>query len=578
MSGGDDRKPNEGRAPSLHTTLLAFALTLAGIAASGSSCVGNIGDSAGTDGAGANGPGSGVQAVSHSRFPRLSHRQWENTVQDLLRLDEPTGLSSAFYPDPLGGKVFDNNETVLKVTPQLWGDYETAAEKVATLVMDDPAKLAKLLPDDLPTEPAAKKAAFIEGFGRRAFRRPLTADEVKILSAKFDQAASLDPTHDAFTAGVGLVIETMLQSPFFIYRAELSTAVDLKDGLIHLTGFELATKLSYTLWNTMPDDALLAAAEGGKLESRAGLEATIGKMLDDPRSRANLVSFHHQLYQVDQYPQTPGKDPTAFPDFDPAVIADMQTELDLFVKHVVVDQGGGLKKLLTSRTTFVNLRLAKIYGLDTTGRTDDKFEQVELDPSQRSGLLTRAGFLAWKGRSSQPDTILRGVFINRLVLCQPLGDPPPAAAGAMLGDQPTDRERVEALTGKGTCGESCHFHFIDPVGYAFENFDAIGGYRTKDNGRPIDASSAFPFDGKLTHYKDASEFASLTAASEQANSCYARYMLQYTFGRDLVPEDQPQIDELAALSRDGGSTRDLIVQLLESPSFTTRTIKPEDGQ
>ncbi len=577
MSGANDRKPNRARAPSLLTTLLAFALTLSGIAAAGSSCVGNIGDSAGA-GAGANGPGSGIQAVAHSRFPRLSHRQWENTVQDLFRLDAPTGLSSAFYPDPLGGKVFDNNESVLKVTPQLWADYETAAEKVAIMMMDDPAKLAKILPADLPSDAAKKKAAFIDDFGKRAFRRPLTADETNVLSSKFDQGPSLDSKHDAFTAGVGLVIETMLQSPFFIYRAELSTAVDPRDGLIHLTGYELATKLSYTLWNTMPDEALFAAADEGKLESPAGLKAMIGKMLDDPRSHANLISFHHQLYQVDQYPQMPAKDPTAFPNFDPKVVADMETEVDLFVKHVVVDQGGGLKKLLTSTTTFVNLRLAEIYGLDTKGRTNAKFEQVELDPKQRSGLLTRAGFLAWKGRAADPDTILRGVFINRLVLCQELGNPPAAAAGAMLGNQPTDRQRVEALTGPGTCAESCHGHYIDPAGYAFENFDAIGGYRTKDNGRPVNAASAFPFDDKLEHYKNALEFSSLTAASEQANACYARYLLQYTFGRDLAPEDQPQVDELAALSHDGGSMRDLIVQLMISPSFTARTTKPEDGQ
>jgi hypothetical protein len=577
MSGANDRKPKGARAPLLRTTLLAFALTLAGIAASTSSCVGDIGDTA-TAGAGASGPGEGIQTVTHSRFPRLSHRQWENTVQDLLRLDKPTGFSSAFYPDPLGGKVFDNNESVLQVTPQLWADYETAAEKVASLVMDDAAKLAKILPADLPTDAAKKKAAFLDDFGKRAFRRPLTAGEVKALSAKFDQGPSLDSKHDAFTAGVGLVIETMLQSPFFLYRAELSTAVDPQDGLIHLTGFELATKLSYTLWNTMPDEALFAAAEGGKLESAADLKSMIGKMLKDPRSAANFVSFHHQLYQVDQYPQMPAKDPTMFPDFDPLVIADMETELDMFVKHVVVEQGGGLKKLLTSTTTFVNLRLAEIYGLDTKGRTNDKFEQVELDPKQRSGLLTRAGFLAWKGRSADPDTILRGVFINRLVLCQELGNPPAAAAGAMLGNQATDRERVNALTGKGTCAETCHYHFIDPVGYAFENYDAIGGYRTKDNGHPVDAASAFPFDGKLESYKNASEFASLTAASDQANSCYARYWLQFAFGRDLQPEDQPQVDALASLSQGGGSARDLIVELLTSPSFTTRTTKPEDGQ
>jgi len=272
------------------------------------------------------------------------------------------------------------------------------------------------------------------------------------------------------------------------------------------------------------------------------------------------------------------KDATTFPDFDPAVVADMQTELDMFVKYVVVDQHGGLKELLTSTTSFVNLRLAKIYGLDTTGRTNEKFEQVELDPAQRAGLLTRAGFLAWKGRSSQPDTILRGVFVNRIVMCQKLGDPPPEAAGAMLGSEETDRERVEKLTGKGTCGETCHGNYIDPVGYAFENFDAIGGYRTTDNGHPVDASATFPFDGTPATFTNFADFASLASASEQANKCYARFWLEYAYGRDLKDGDTPEIEELAALSRGGGSTRDILIQLLTSESFRTRSTDPEAGQ
>jgi len=539
------------------------------------SCVGDIG---GSSEAGTGGPDAHPEVVGHSRFARLSHQQWENTVQDLFHLSEPTGISKTFYPDPLGGKAFDNNESVLDVTPQLWAGYESAAEKVATMVMDDPAIFASIMPPDLPTDAAAKKKAFIEGFGLRAYRRPLLADEITTLSLKFDEGATLDSAHDAFTAGVGLVIETMLQSPFFVYRAELSQTPSPIDGLVHLNGYELATKLSYTLWNTMPDEDLFAAAGSGELETADGLDAEITQMLDDPRTQSSLVAFHHQLYQADQYSQIGSKDAATFPDFDPAVAADMQTELDMFVKYVVLEEHGGLKELLTSTTTFVNLRLAKIYGLDTTGLTNDQFVKVDLDPAQRSGLLTRAGFLAWKGRTTQPDTILRGVFINRRILCQSLGDPPPAAAGAMLGDEATDRERVTALTGKGTCGATCHGNFINPAGFSLENYDAIGGYRTEDNGTTIDASASFPFDGKATSYKNAAEFANLAAESMQANECYTKYWLQYAYGRDVKPADQPALDELAAISQGGGSTRDVLIELLTSPSFRTRTVLPEDAQ
>jgi hypothetical protein len=443
------------------------------------------------------------------------------------------------------------------------------------MVTGDPAILARVVPADAPDDPAAKKAAFIESFGLRAFRRPLTDDEVATFSAKFDEGATLDTTHDAFTAGVGLVVESMLQSPFFLYRAELSSDVSPDDELIHLTGYEVASKLSYTLWNTMPDDGLFAAAADGELDTPAGVEAKIDEMLADPRAADVLVSFHHQLYQADQYPQMPAKDPGVYPDFDPAIAADMEKELDLFVKHTVVDQPGGLKELLTSTTTFVNSRLAAIYGLDASKYTTDEFEQVELDPAQRSGLLTRAGFLAWKGRATQPDTILRGVFVNRLVLCQKLGDPPPAAAGAMLGNEQTDRERVEKLTGKGSCGETCHGTFIDPIGYAFEGYDAIGQFRTTDNGQPIDASATFPFDGKPASFDGPSELATLIAASQQANECYAKYWLEYAYGRDAVSYDTDEVDRIAALSRGGGSVHDIVVELLTSQSFLTRNPSEE---
>ncbi len=553
------------------TAILSVGLSIAalsGAVVSSTACTGTIGGSDGST-TGPNGPSATI--ADHSRFPRLSHKQWENTVQDLLRLDAPTGLSQSFYPDALGGKAFDNNESSLLVTPELWGDYEKAAEEAALMVASDPAKLAKILPADLPTDPVAKKTAFVKSFGARAFRRPLTDSEVATYASIFDAGPSNDAAGtDPFVAGVKLTIEAMLQSPFFLYRAELTAAAGA-DGLIHLGPYEVATKLSYTLWNTMPDDDLFAAAASGELSTKAGITARIEKMVDDPRSRQTLVSFHHQLYDVDEYVHLVDKDPTLYPTWDKTIVADMQKEADLFVANVIVDGRGGLKELLTSTTSFVNARLAKLYGLDATGLTDADFQQVSLDPSERAGFFTRSGFLAWKGTAASPDTIMRGVFLNRKVLCQTLGDPPPAAMGAKLGSEKTDRQRVEALTGKGTCGESCHGTYIDPIGYAFENFDAIGQWRTTDGGEPIDASATFPFDGTPTTFQSSADLAPLIASSEQANRCYAKYWLEFAYGRDPVAKDQALVDELTALSKGGGSTRDIVVKLLTSDSFLTRT-------
>ena len=540
-----------------------FALALA-------SCDGHIGDSHSAK------PAVTIPVVTHSRFPRLSHRQWENTIVDLFHFAGPTGLSQAFYPDPLGGKTFDNDESVLEVTPELWAGYETAAETIASLVTAAPSLLAQIAPPDPSASATARRDAFIRAFGMRAFRRPLSDDEVTTFAAKFDEAASLDTAHDAFTAGVGLVVESMLESPYFLYRAELSST-PASDGLIHLSGYEIATKLSYALWNTMPDDALFASAGSGELDTAAGVEAKAREMLADPRAAATILAFHHELYQVDQYKTMPAKDPTAYPGFDPSIAQDMEAEADRFVQHTVIDNDGGLKELLTSNTTFVNSRLAKIYGLDPSAHSATVFDAVDLDPNERPGLLTRSGFLAWKGRATEPDTILRGVFVNRLILCQELGDPPPAAAGAKLGNQPTDRGRVEALTGKGTCGASCHGVYIDPIGYAFEGFDAIGRARVLDNGYPIDTSASFPFDGKQQRYQGVAGLASLLAGSAQAHACYAGYWLSFLYGRDKRAADQPQIDAIAALSRGGGTVRDIVLALLTTESFRTRTQDPEEA-
>ena len=214
---------------------------------------------------------NGLEDAPRLRFPRLSHAQWERTIQDLFHLDAPTGLSSSFTQDPLGGKAFDNNESSLQVTPGLWADYQRAAEEIATLVTSDQTLLSRILPADLPSDPAAKKTAFLKSFGQRAFRRPLTAAEVTRFSALFDAAPPLDPGADTFVAGVRLAIEAFLQSPSFVYRPEIG-GTPRADGKIPLSGFEVASRLSYALWNTMPDDALFASAQTGKLDTPAGVE------------------------------------------------------------------------------------------------------------------------------------------------------------------------------------------------------------------------------------------------------------------------------------------------------------------
>jgi hypothetical protein len=499
-------------------------------------------------------------------FPRLTHAQWENTVRDLLRLDERPGFSSSFTTDPLGG-IFDNNESALQVTPGLFADYQRAAEELAAMVATDPEKLARILPADLPSEPDARARAFIERFGERAFRRPLTSEEIDAHAAQFARGEALFPEDEPFAAGVRAALEALLQSPHFIYRVELGDAAAEAGGFIPLRAHEIATKLSYFLWNTTPSDDLLLAARTGDLDTAGAVRAHAERMLADARAREVVASFHRQLYDMEHYLDL-SKDPERFPEFVPEMGDDMQREAERFVDHVVFEEEGGLTELLTSRTAFVNERLAAVYGVE--GELTSELTQVELDAAERSGLLTRLGFLAMKATAREPDAIHRGVFVNLRILCASLPPPPDDATSLPPGEQKTNRDRVTAHTGKGTCGESCHGTLINPAGFAFEHYDAIGRYRTTDNGFPVNAADTYPFQGGPLSYEDAIEFSELIAESPEAHACYAKRWLEFAYGRDAKPEDGGLLRSLGEASRGGASVRDLILDLVTSRSFLAR--------
>jgi hypothetical protein len=546
------------------------ALCLAAMA-SFAACTGQIGGD--DDGASTLGGGddecvgcteSGLQVAPQTRFPRLSHRQWELTVADLFGLDEPTGLSATFAQD-LQTTTFDNNFEKLSVPPALWQSYQTAAEDLALLVTADPTLLSRITPADLPVAEPDRGRTFVERFGERAYRRPLSNDEIDTLLAAYAQGPTAYPGDEPFAASVRVTIEAALQSPLFLYRGELGTEADGR-GLIALSDWEVASRLSYALWDTMPDDALFDAARSGALATPEGLRAEVERLVDSPRAHETRVRFVDQLLKGDQAEHIE-KSLELFPFFDAELGVELRLELARFAEHVLLEEDGGIAELLTSRTAFVTPRTAQVYGLDpaTLPAADERgFSRVELDPAERSGVLTRGAFLAWKGTATEPDTILRGVFINRRILCQDLGDPPDEAIGAELPEGGTGRERVEALTGDGTCGQGCHSSFINPIGYAFEHYDAIGGYRTTDAGKPVDAASSFPFLEGERSFADAIELSDVLAESLQVHRCYAGFWVEHALGRARTEADEALVEQVAERSLAGASTRDLFVDILSS--------------
>lgn len=550
-----------------------------GSSAGGDGNVGGSGSGARGD-SGSGGPGSSIGGAGgtvetvgpSSRYARLSHKQWENATRDLLGLAKTPGLSATFTGDASHGR-FDNEGGSLQVTNGLFSDYQTAAETLALQVAGDANVLGKLKPVAFPATASAQAKPFSESFGRRAFRRPLTPEEAERYAVLFGKGMALYGAGDATTLGMRAVIEAMLQSPHFLYRVEAGQVSKTANGKIPLTSWEMASRLSFSLTNTMPDADLFTAAAAGKFEGnvadvRAEVRKHAARLLSATGGKESVADFYDQSLRLYTYDGI-DKDVKKVPDFVAGIGGDMRKETLLFTAEVVNQMSGTNTDLLTAPFTFVNQRLAKVYELQGTFK--DQFQKADLNPAQRAGLLTQLGFLASNAHRDDVDSIHRGVFVHLNVMCTEL--PPPAKNVPPVPSTAgkTNRERVTAHTGKGTCGAACHAAIINPAGFAFEKFDAIGKYRTTDNGNPVDDSGTLFIDGEDKSWKSSAEFIALLAKSEDVHRCMTRGWLEYLFGRVPVEGDTALINRLGKGSNSGGqSVKSLVLDLVTSESFLFR--------
>ena len=594
------RARTSGTRPARFTTAASFCWLLA----LGLGCTGTVGGGgpAGSAGAGAiggpggSGPGAGgsqgtagqgstgtggdpyaipasppaTVLVPSSRVARLSRTQWSNAVRDLLKLTDISDIDSGVSGDALIG--FDDEADALFVTEQLRAQLFDAAEKLADKVTGDATALARLVPANAPTDTSGKCKAFITSFGQRAFRRPLTTAEVTTHVGLFNQGPTLYPGVDAFKAGASLVIQAMLQSPYFLYRTELGTA-PAGATRVALDDWEVGAKIALAITNSIPDDTLLAAAAAGQLRDATALAAQAKRLLDGATGTGGLNNFNFQVYRLGAYDGIT-RDATVFPDFNTNAPAAMKQEVLQFLDYIFA-QGRGVKDFYTTPVGFVDSLLAPLYGVSGNFSSDPlMLTRVDLDASQRSGLLTEAGFLSsYLGVGNEPDIIHRGVFIATRLLCKTLPPPDPKAAGTMIPNTAglTNRERVEMTTGMGTCGQACHGVLFNPLGYAFENYDAIGKFRTTDQGKPVNAADSYTFDGQLKSFSNGVELSRLLADSKEAHACYAQNMMSYLQGRALDAGEQATVDYYARLSRAGMvSLHDLELAIVTSDAFLNR--------
>ena len=273
-----------------------------------------------------------------TRLARLSHRQWENTVNDIFKGAGPQNLSKDFLSEPIRSS-FDNNGSVLEVSNALWIDYQRAAQTVAVAARNASIHGTFLSGGIKDTK------TFIKNFGLRAYRRPLVDAEIAEYETLFNKGPQLVGSTDAFADGVELVVDAILQSPHFLYRAELGTNV--VKGLIPLTSYEVATRLAYGLVNSMPDDTLFTAANGNALVTRDQVLLHAQRLLDSDRGKETLRDLHDQMLKLNEYTQVV-RNTAVFPQFKPEMAGDMKTEAETFVREIVYTQGKGVEELLTA--------------------------------------------------------------------------------------------------------------------------------------------------------------------------------------------------------------------------------------
>ena len=439
----------------------------------------------------------------------------------------------------------------------------------------------------------------IERFAGRAWRRPLRGGERERIEAFWRINLAAHPLDEA----VALTVAGILQSPAFHFRLERGATAGGGP-----TDWELATRLSYFLWDSMPDDELFAAAAAGELSTRREVERQARRMLEDPKARPAVVHFHNQWlgtddvlriaparsafgprFGIEPELETARDDDVEWPTVLGPVRHSLKLETELFVEQTIFDGDGTFTALMTDHRGYLSEATAPIYGAGVTRLTDrpEVTRQIEFvaasigrekplalypaefPPDQRAGVLTHPSVLAVGAYAVQPGPIPRGVHVLERVACMELGTPVQGAETALPPDslavESTNRERTAAATAPPTC-VSCHRR-INPPGFAFEHYDALGAWRSHDNGLPVDASGSLTLPGGETFtFADAIDFVQQLAASDRVRDCYALHWTRYALG-DRLDAATPELRSIQYGFRENDSIEELLVSIAGSELF-----------
>lgn len=499
-------------------------------------------------------PGAPADPLAAGPMPlrRLTHREYNNTVRDLLGVT--SNPADAFPLDVDGTFPFHRSGAVSTLDASTLRD----AAEVLVKTLD----VAKLLPCQPSGGEDACATQFISTFGAKAYRRPVSADESARLTALFKTARTsmmLD-----FNESIRVLVEAIVQSPGFLYRWELgNNTASLEGAVAKLTPYEVASRLSYFFWRSMPDKTLFDAAASGSLKDAASVTEQAKRLLADPKSKAIISAFFDEWLGLEELPERP-KDAAIYPEFGEPLALAMLEENHAFVQNVVFGADATFTALMTGTATHLSGPVAPVYGAQSGA--------MSLDPAQRAGLMTRAGFLTVTGSPTGSHPVKRGRQVYERFLCGTLPPPPnnvpptkPASAGG------TTRQRFEEHD-KNPCAQGCH-SLMDPLGFPFEHYDGIGRYRTLDNGLPVDSSTSLTVDGTTHAIADAVDLSKVLAESPTAQGCFTAQWARFAMLRDLTDADRYSMQTAqSAFKQSGLKVPDMLLGVANSRSFLYRSL------
>ncbi len=516
-----------------------------------------------TGGTGGTGGAGGLEPEAITPFPggirRVVARQYIGSIRTLFGDKAAAVASPPADPQLLGLETIA--ATTLATPPAFVDQYEISARDVAGAVMLDPVTAAKAVPCT-PTgiDDAVCMRKVVESVAPLAWRRPLTETEITRL---VNVGLTASTAFGQFEMGVRNVISAVLQSPHFLYITEIGEPDPENPAVRKLTPAELVTRMSFFLINSTPPQALLDAANAGALDDDAGIAAVAEQLVNQPEAQSSLNAFYDEVYMLRNLATTP-KDEALFPDFTPGIRAAMREETLRLVEDVVWVRDADAREVLDSDHTFVNGELASFYGY--TGVNGDEWVQVTPPAEQgRAGFLTQGSFLARAAHAESTSPTRRGAFILDTLLCDPVPPPPPTVTPVLPDDgtPKSVKQKLEQHKNNPECA-SCHTK-MDPIGLALEPFDAVGRYRTVDNGFPIDPTGETP---ELGVFSGPAELASAIRNDDRAGNCIMKKLYRHSMGHLETKGERPAVIFLGTRFADSGySLKSLLVDLTLSPAF-----------